>query len=277
MRSYSAKDKMEGEGKTIFFYGPPSFSKTHSSMSLDGKTRFINCEAKDPRTVIGDSDKIHVYDDFTNFDDMMDCLNGFVEEVRNGKPDYQNLFFDGASFQAGKFKMELEDAHYAKMREKDRGKEPGLFERLSMGEDGRRGWGMLASAMSRITNITSVLTKYGVNVIMSAWEMENPKYSGIGGEALDYGPYFQGKEFSNMISGYFDLIGRIIIPPVFMEDGKVKDAVISFVQINADELRDGEKNYGVYLCRATGKMIPRGKRVPLNWGKIIGFLNKEEK
>lgn len=274
MRSYKAKDKIDNEGKAIFFYGPPSYSKTHSVLTLPGKTRLINCEAKDPRTVIGESENITVYDDFVDFDEMIVTLNSFVNEVREGKKEFDNLFFDGASFLMGKYKTDLEDAHYDKLKDKN-DKEPGLFDRLTMGEDGRRGWGALGSAMRRVTNISSTLTKYNINVIMSAWEMENPKYSGIGGEALDFGPWFQGQEFANMISGFFDLIGRIIVPPVFKKD-KVDDAIISFVQINPDEIGDGERNYGKYLCRATGKLIPKGKKVPLRWDKIIGFLNKEE-
>lgn len=263
MRSYNAKDKMEGVGYCVLFYAPPNYGKTHSALTLSGKTRLINCESKDPRNVLAGSEDIVIFDDFVDFQDMMGVLDGWIEEARSGKIDYQNLFFDGASFQMSRFKMDFEDSHFEKKREKEK-KEPHLFDRFGLGEDALQGWGALASAMKRVTNGCNKLTKYGINVFMTAWEMENPKYSGIGGERIDAGPAFQGREFSNLLAGYFDLIGRVVAPPKF-EDSGVAAPVISFVQDEA---------FGSYLCRATGKLAPRGKMVPLNWAKIIGFLNK---
>lgn len=263
MKSYSASDNMGDMGLCVLKYGPPNYGKTHGAGTLIGKTRFINFESKDPRNVLGGNGNIIIYDDFSGFDEIMSTLNDWVEEARKGKADYSNLFLDGTSFQMGKFKMDFEDSHYLKKMEKDK-KKPYLFDRFGLGEDALQGWGALASAMKRLCDMANKMTKFNINVIMTAWELESPKYSGIGGESIDYGPAYQGREFPGLLAGYFDLIGRIVVPPVFNGD-EVTPPVISFVQ-------EGTGKYSRYLCRATGKLTPHGQEVPLDWGKIFKFL-----
>jgi len=265
MKSYLASDTVENPGYCVLVYAPPNYGKTHGVLTLSGRTRLINFEAKDPRNVIGGHPEIQIYDDFQGFDEIMDTVASWVEEARSGKANYNNLFLDGTSFQMGKFKMDFEDSHYAKKLERDK-KKPFLFDRFGLGDDALQGWGALASAMKRMCDMANRMTKFGVNVIMTAWELENPKFSGIAGESLDYGPSYVGREFPNLLAGYFDLIGRIVVPPRF-SDGKVERPIISFVQNN---------KYGKYLCRATGKLTPVGDEVPLDWGQILGFLNNKE-
>lgn len=268
MKEYAANTNMGDQGFCVLEYAPPNFGKTHGALTLPGRTRFINFESKDPRNVIGGSPNIIIYDDFLGFDEIIATLNRWVQEAREGKADYQNLFLDGTSFQMGKFKMDFEDSHYEKKLERSKKKpeeKPYLFDRFSMGDDTLQGWGGLASAMKRVTDLANKFTKQNINVIMTAWEMESPKYQGIGGEYIDYGPSYQGKEFGGLLAGYFDLIGRIVVPPKFNGDD-VERPVISFVQ---------NGKYGKYLCRATGKLTPHGAEVPLDWEQIFGFLRQK--
>jgi len=261
MRTFRAVDSMGNLGICALKYGPPNYGKTHGANTLAGKTRFINFESKDPRNVIGGNPNITVYDDFSGFDEIMDTMNGWIEEARKGSVDYNNLFLDGTSFQMSKFKMDFEDSHWFKKLEKDK-KKPFLFDRFGLGDDALQGWGALASAMKRVCDMANKFSKFGINVIMTAWEQENPKYSGIGGEIIDYGPAFQGREFPGLLAGYFDLIGRVVIGPKFSDSG-VERPTISFVQ---------DSEFGRYLCRATGKLTPHGARVPLDWSQIFDFL-----
>jgi hypothetical protein len=271
-------DKEPKGGQGICAYGPTNCGKTDSVLTLPGKTNFINLEDKSPLQVLSRDptwkDRITVYEDFNGFDEIEELLNEWLNKAQKGTMEEENIFLDGGSFQQGKFRINLEDDHYERALEKSKGSKVSLiFDRFGMGSDTQPGYGALASMMKRVTANVQKFTKFGKNVIFTAWEMENPKYSGVGGESLDFGPTFEGKSYSNLLSGYFSLIGRIVEPWKLevneegKETGKIIPPIISFVRDDA---------YGKYLCRATGKLAPKGKRVPLNWSKIIGFLNKED-
>lgn len=269
MRKISMDENVKS-AECILVYSPPNYGKTDSALTLDGKTYLVNFEEKNPMAVLKrDMERaknITVFDDFRDFDEIQSTFDSWCEEARNGKLEADNIFIDGTSFQQSKFKTYFEDEHYIKKTEKKQ--QVYLFDRFSMSDDSMQGWGGLASLMKRITMIANRISKYGKTVIFTAWEVESPKYQGQGGVNVDYGPFFQGKEYSLLLSGYFSLIGRIVVPwKLDSETGKINPPIISFVQ---------DDEFGSYLCRATGKLAPKGRRVPLNWSKIIGFLNKEE-
>jgi hypothetical protein len=187
----------------------------------------------------------------------MELMIGWEKLAKEGKLEADNVVFDSLSFLQGIFKTQFEDDH-ADRRSAKKDAIITLYDKFSMGDDTMMGWGGLSSILKRITTRLNSISKYGKITIATATEIQNPKYK-AGGGYVQYGPFFQGREYPSLMNAYFHLIGRIV-EPWRLVDGDFKAPIISFV---SDE--------GDYVARATGNLA-RVKQGPLNWSKIISMV-----
>ena len=254
MRTYT-NEPTEQSGYCFLIYSKPNYGKTHSFGTLQGKTKLIVTEPKDSRSVLGYAGENVDYVECDNFDEYMELLVGMEREAREGTLAYDNIGFDSLSFLQSRFELELEDNRYEARTEKEKAR-AGLIDRFRIDQ---ADWGGLASILIRISSSLNRLSKYGKVCIATATEVENPKFD----MSVTYAPSFTGRKFPSVVNGFFDLIGRVIEPWAIREDGTVRPPAVSFVSDNGD-----------FIARCTGKLAPKGKRLPLDYAKILNVLRK---
>lgn len=249
MRTYDNKIMDLLLGFCALEYSPPDYGKTRSAATCIPPVAFINNEHKDPRLVLASTGVEIDYFEPDNFDDEMELLNSWIVEAKEGKLKYKTVFKDGLTFTQSQFKLGLEENRYDARVLKKEARE-GMIDRFRLEIPD---WGVANSMMIRNTSLLNKLSKFGVMIICTAIAHDNPKWN----IELACGPALQGKEFTSVLQGFFDLIGLIVEPWHLMEDGTIKPPMIDF-----------HSEDGKFLSRVTGEKLARKHRGPLNWTKI---------
>ena len=199
-------------GRCMLTYSDSSIGKSFQGLSLPDKLLFINLERKAAQDVIyealelrGELDRIITKWEFENFPDYIEQLGNLLLQYKSGEFPFRSIHTDGLSFAQSEFKIALEDDRF-KDALKDKKRDDILSDqfRLEIAD-----YGGLASMMKRITFLLNRISLYGVNVVCTAWAMQRPSWNA----SLDYAPYFVGKEYSNIMMGYFNIVGLLVRNP----------------------------------------------------------------
>ena len=216
-------------GRFIFIYGPSNVGKTASVLaSCDLPAEYVQVEmrglddnikvanqvrAEKGLPLITDENfVIYLYDDYESFKD-------FYGQPRKVYP--KTLILDSLShLMTTHFMTETEDeAHESRVQDlaaQAKGKPIEITKNIaSQNKQTEEGYGLIASATGRITNIFGFYAANGTRVIFTALEDERSKM--IDGK-IQRVPLFAGKAYLKIFTSYFDLIGRVV--PRTDKDGK---------------------------------------------------------
>ena len=199
-------------GRCILMYAPSSYGKSLQALSLPDDLLYINAERKAAHDVIyeglelrGELNRKITLWEFRNFDEYYNEIGDLSLLYEKGSRPYNSIFFDGLSFAQSEFKLAMEDSRFGDaLKEKKRDDILSDRFRLDISD-----YGGLASMMKRITFLLNKISLYGVNVVCSAWAMQRPSWNKL----LDYAPYFVGKEYAQIMMGYFNIIGMLAKNP----------------------------------------------------------------
>lgn len=247
-------------GRTFLIYSDFGWGKTTAFLTLPGRTRLYITEPRDVREVIGEPESIDIFIPETH-DDLMEDLNKQLGLAENEALSYQNICLDSASFLMSTYKLDTEDARLearapAKEREEYMAN---LANRYVMID---ADWGKMSSMMKRLTALFNKFSQWGLNVVFTATEVENPKFD----LTVKYAPGFLGKEYPSHLNGYFDFIGRIVKKWEIIKDEsgsvvKINPPIVSFVAPN-----------GEYVAKCCNRELAIKERGPLDFGKILGII-----
>lgn len=199
-------------GRCFVTYSPSGYGKSFTALSLPDNLLFINAEKKAAQDVIyealelrGEPDRKVDLWEFETFDEYRDNIGNLKLQYDLGHFPYRSIFFDGLSFAQSEFKLAMEDDRFKDaLKEKKRDDLLSDRFRLEIAD-----FGGLASMMKRITFLLNAISRKGVNVVCTAWAMERPGWD----KSLDFAPYFVGKEYSNIMMGYFNYVGMLVKNP----------------------------------------------------------------
>lgn len=269
MKIYGKENK--NLGMTILIYGRTGSGKTYSAVTLPQPILFINKEPKDPRVVhsqfLESTDITYVEPE--SFDDICGFLNEAIEKARNNEFKFKSLFHDGLTFSNAIYKRYIEDSLYeSKQKRKNDIINLELIDQFVVEQ---RGWGAIASMMSRESYLLNSLSKYGVIVVSTAVSTESQSYDKYSRIA----PSLMGQEFPKLIHGYFDYIGYIIEPFAFDGDGKPIQPRVSFVSPRDEFGRTS------YMARTSSSVLAEAEAKhgypPLDFRKILSVIHGERR
>lgn len=258
---YTLTNDVNKSGHAFLVYGKTGVGKSGSLATCDGNILAINAEDKDlgvilsdVRQVIGKSNPVRIVG-FETFDEYENFLNNLHAEYATGNKPYDLIFFDGFTFLQSNFKMDFEDSRFDKSVD-DKKREDTMVDRFRIEQ---ADWGGLTSAMQRITKILVSFTVYGVNIIATAQEQENPKYN----RDVEVGPAFVGKGYGQIMPGYWHYIGWVT-PGASQVNGFYMP-VVKFVS-------DGSFIGRSSSVRLNEKLAASGGYAPLDWSKILRVI-----
>lgn len=199
-------------GRCMLTYSDSSIGKSFQALTLPDNLLFINTEKKPAQDVIYEAlqlrnelDRNVTLWEFETFDEYVEQIGNLKLQYDLGQFPYRSIFFDGLSFMQSEFKLNMEDSRFGDaLKEKKR--DNILSDRFRLDQSD---YGGLASMMKRVTFLLNRISLKGVNVVCTAWAMERPKWN----MSLDYAPYFVGKEYSNIMMGYFNMVGLLVKNP----------------------------------------------------------------
>ncbi len=272
-------------------YSQPGFGKTYSIGSAPGPVYFVVTEPRDPRQVLrpfldeGKEIDFAVPESLPmDFVEFMEHLNECSIRAKAGEFPYKTVAVDSASFLHGQLKENLEDSMQedlileAQKANKAEDRLRLMPKRHDISNIRYEGWGAMGSYMKRFTSITNSLTQSGVNVIMTAWLGENPRRA----DAEQGYPLFLGKDYSNFVAGYFDVIGRLFQNPEEGSNGY--PPIVCFRTLRADEKRLVAGNPGepAFLAKCANAYLNKKPIQKLDdWSRLIdimaGKVSVEEK
>ena len=243
-------------GACILLYGDSDSGKTTSFLTLEDPSLHINTQAKDARTTFhqfNHGKKITCVSP-EGFDDLMDSLNRWVEQAKQGKFPFKSVMLDDLTFSQSSFRFELEDdRHGARILddEKKTGAR-GLTDRFRFEKPD---WRSIGSMMSRITHLLNQFSKYGIVVIATAIATHDfPKYGG----GVKTAPNLEGFDYTRLLHGYFDFIGYIIQP--FSFDEKM-NPILPKVSFHSKDQ--------TYMARCNCIKLAQMGSAPLDFTKIM--------
>lgn len=247
-------DERTKPGICLLEYGDFGYGKTYSASTLPGKTAYIKTEPRDHKLVLGPFlDRITAFAP-ESFDDLMETLNGWLNDADAGKLPYNNVFFDSASFFMSGLKIQFEDARMMD-RIRDRKTVGDLMtDRYHLVDADVGG---IASAMTRLVAAMNKLAVYDINVIWTATVVENPKWN----MALSAAPSFLYRAFPSVALGFFDFVGLITRSWELQEDGSVKPPTISFISED-----------GSYVAKCCSIPLAKKNPAPLDFTRIFKVI-----
>lgn len=256
IRIYNNKNQSDKIiGSCFLIYGITGVGKTRSIETLPDPICDYVTEPRDPRVVLNTekakSKKI-TFKEFDEFDEYMEDLNMLLEMYIKGEHPFNSVVFDSLSFIQGQFKLDFEDDRY-EMALGEKKREDNLVDRFRIE---KADWGGMGSMMKRLTIMLNKISKFGVIVLATAIENEDPHYD----RNLNIGPSFMGKEFPQALHGYFDYIGRVT----------PKDNTFNPYPPNIEFISNGE--FMAKLCsdKLREKLINRkSTKIPLDFEKIL--------
>lgn len=202
-------------GRCILIYAPPSVGKSASALTLPDDLLIINAEKKPAQDVIKEmleirkepNRKVSLWQ-FETFDEYIEGIGNLKLEYDACKFPFRSIFFDGMSFLQSEFKLSLEDSRHNKdVVNPQKSREDILTDRFRVEIPD---YGSMASMLKRMTFILNQIAQiHNVNVVCTAWAMQQPKWNA----QLDYAPYFIGKEYPNVMMGYFNIVGLLVKNP----------------------------------------------------------------
>lgn len=258
---YNLTNDDNKSGFAFLIYAKTGVGKSGSLATCEGNVLAYNAEdkdlgvvLKDVRQITGKSNPVRVKG-FDTFDEYEADLNALHARYAAGERPYNLIFFDGFTFLQSNFKMDFEDSRFDKSVE-DKKREDTLVDRFRIEQ---ADWGGLTSAMQRITKVLVSFTIYGVNVIATAQEMDNPKYN----REMEVGPAFVGKGYGQVMPGYWHYIGWVTPGPK-----QVNGFYLPQVRFVTD---------GTFIARSSSvrlneKLAQSGGVAPLDWHKIFKVI-----
>jgi hypothetical protein len=203
-RTYNNEEPPNNIGGCFLLYGITGVGKTKSLRTLPDPILDYVTEPRDPRRVLSDLISVQKkwdFREFDAFDEYMEDLSSVVEQYMKGERPFKSVAFDSLGFIQGQFKLDFEDDRFD-MSLSEKKRDDNLVDRFRIE---KQDWGGLGSMMKRLTILLNKLSKFGVIVVATAIENEDPKYD----RDLNIGPSFMGKDFPQALHGYFDFIGRV--------------------------------------------------------------------
>ncbi len=247
-------------GGCFLIYGDTDSGKTMSALTCEDPITLINTQAKDARVnhlQTKHNKKIYYQKPEDAFDDIMDTLNKWLGQFRNGDRPFKSLFFDDLTFGQSNIRHELEDdRHGARTLEnEEKTTIRGLTDRFRFEKPD---WGSIGSMMGRLTFLLNQFSQYGVVVVATAVATHDfPKYGG----GVKTAPNLVGLDYPRLLHGYFDFIGYIVEPFSLDEEINIVIPRISF---------HSEDNNFMARCNSLALLkMNKMKPAPLDFQKIM--------
>ncbi len=243
-------------GACILLYGDSDSGKTTSFLTLEDPSLHINTQAKDARTTFAQfkhGKKITTVSP-EGFDDLMESLNRWVDQAKQGKFPFKSVMLDDLTFSQSSFRFEIEDDRHG-ARVLDDEKKTGLRGLTDRFRFEKPDWRSIGSMMSRITYLLNQFSKYGIVVVATAIAThDTPKYGG----GVKTAPNLEGFDYTRLLHGYFDFIGYIIQP--FRFDDEMNPVLPKVSFHSQDE---------TYMARCNCIKLAQMGPAPLDFAKIM--------
>ena len=201
-------------GKSFLLYSEPGVGKTSSLVTLAehlGKPiKVYYAEKRNPlQPMLASYPELKKtistikFSRFDTFDGYLDDANALLKRYEDGERPFAALGFDSLTFSQQLFKSDMEDDRFQDRLSENKRSDL-LIDRFRVEMSD---WGGLGSMMKRLTKILQTFScDYGLPLVCMATLSEFIKYSS--GDATT-GPSFQGKDYADSFTGYFDFIGKV--------------------------------------------------------------------
>jgi len=249
-------------GACILEYADTDAGKTMSALTLEDPICFINTQAKDPRVnhlQIKHNKTIYYFKvkPGDSFDDIMNDLNRWLIDFRDGKKPWKSLFFDDLTFGQSNIRHDVEDDRHSarELDDEKRTEARGLTDRFRFEKPD---WGSIGSMMSRLTFLLNQFSQYGVVVVATAVARHDyPKYGG----GVKTAPSLVGMDYSQLLHGFFDFIGYITEP--FSIDSGM-NPIIPRISFHSEDQSFMARCNSLNLLK-----MNKFRPAPLDFGKIM--------
>lgn len=202
-------------GLCSLYYSKPGVGKTSSFATLaealkkKGPIKIYYTEERNPLQPLmaaypelKDVIRTIIFTRFDTFDEYLDDINQLLIRYEKGERPYAAIGCDSITFIQQLFKTAMEDDRFDD-RLSDGKRSNLLIDRFRVEMSD---WGGLGSMMKRFTKaLQSFSADYGVPVVCMGTLAEYPSYN----KAMEAAPAFQGKDYSDSFTGYFDFIGLV--------------------------------------------------------------------
>jgi len=238
------------QGKIILIYGPTGIGKTCSVLqSAPLPIGVVQFEERSLKTAITAADRPELKNQLNIF--QYEGWEDFLEFLENKSRmiiKLKTLFLDNISYLMNiHLSEEIENEAFQARSETEQKIKPIVSKsKLTI-----EGYGGLSGNMNRMMRRLGKYSKQGVNIVITALEQQYPKWN----RELAAAPALKGREFSDSMPSYFDLIGRV--------ESRIKDDKITYPP---KIVFAGEEDF---LHKWTGKTsVTAG---PLNLTKIFSI------
>ncbi len=242
----------------VMIYGEAGVGKSTTCLgSLPEPILNIYTEDRDPYTSVAGLEREIDFNPISpeNNQDLIDYLNGMVDEVEAGTCKYKSIMFDSLSFWMN---IKL----YGEMV--DQTNKAGVFKKSNRPlVDGVRAdealYGGLAERMQRLIKPLKMMAQKGLVVVTIAYLAEHPKWD----RSLAAAPNFIGRAWNTNYEQHYDVIG-LVKNRVDKDSNIVYPPMISLKSPNGD-----------FVCKWTGRNI-KGNSYPLDFKRMLGIKDGKE-